>query len=359
MAALVSTIDLQPADYLPTAPLRKDYGIGLIGCGRIARSAHLPAYRQCGYRVVAACDLMEANVERAQAEFGIPHGTAQVEDLLDDEAVQIIDLAVHGKQRLPLIEQICAARPPHLLGVLSQKPLAMSWSDAVRMVELCRAAGLPLMVNQQARWVSAHRALRVLIDRGVFGHVYCVTHFHRSFQDHPGSWFIELEHFNFIDHGIHYIDLCRYFTQLEPIRVKATATMQPGQLAITPMCHTILLEFPPEAQVMAVSHFNNVIRTPQLHRYEWFIDGTEGSAMASRDTVIVARKDAPRQQRVFGIQGNWFPDAFGGSMGELMRALDAGREPETSGRDNLHSIRLAYAAVESAATGEAITLEPL
>lgn len=55
---LVSTIDLQPADYLPTAPPRKDYGIGLIGCGRIARSAHLPAYRQCGYNVVAACDLV-------------------------------------------------------------------------------------------------------------------------------------------------------------------------------------------------------------------------------------------------------------------------------------------------------------
>ena len=141
--------------------------------------------------------------------------------------------------------------------------------------------------------------------------------------------------------------------------MKATATMQPGQLAITPMCHTILLEFPLEAQVMAVSYFNNVIRAPQLHRYEWFIDGTEASAMASRDTVIVGRKDTPRQQQVFGIQGNWFPDAFGGSMGELMRALDAGREPETSGRDNLNSVRIAYAAVESAATGEAVALEPL
>ena len=132
----------------PLRPARTT-GIGLIGCGRIARSSHLPAYRQCGYNVVAACDLIEANVKRVQAEFGIPRGMAQVEDLLNDEAVQIIDLAVHGKQRLPLIEQICAARPPHLLGVLSQKPLAMSWPDAVRMVELCRAAGLPLMVNQQ------------------------------------------------------------------------------------------------------------------------------------------------------------------------------------------------------------------
>ena len=49
--------------------------------------------------------------------------------------------------------------------------------------------------------------------------------------------------------------------------------------------------------------------------------------MASRDTLIVARKDDPRHQQVFSIQGQWFPDAFGGSMGELMQALDAGREP--------------------------------
>ncbi|MAG35864.1 MAG: oxidoreductase [Dehalococcoidia bacterium] len=355
----MSAIDLHPADYLPSAPPRKDFGIGLIGCGGIARTAHLPAYRQCGYNVVAACDLIEENVQQAQTEFGIPHGTARVEDILNDEAAQIIDLAVHGKQRLPLIEQICATRPPHLLGILSQKPLAMNWRDAVRMVEVCREAELPLMVNQQARWAPAHRALRVLIDRGLFGHIYCVTHFHRAFQDHPGSWFVELENFNIIDHGIHYIDLCRYFTQLDPIRVKATATMQPGQLAMAPLCHTILLEFPPEAQVMAVSYFNNIIRVPQMHRYEWFIDGSEVSAMASRDELIVSYRDNPRHKQVFSIEGSWFPDAFGGSMGELMRALDEGREPQTSGRDNLHSIQIAYAAVESTETGEAVALEPL
>ena len=81
--------------------------------------------------------------------------------------------------------------------------------------------------------------------------------------------------------------------------------------------------------------------------------------MASRDTLVFAHKDDPRHQQVFNIQGQWFPDAFGGSMGELMQALDAGREPETSGCDNLHSIRIAYAAVESAATGETVTLKPL
>ena len=352
----MALIQLQPSDYQPTAPEKKDYGIGFIGFGGIARGAHMPAYRAFGYNVVAACDIRDDNLEIARERFNIPHTTRNIADILHDEKVQIIDLAVHGSQRLPIIKEICENRPPHLRGVLSQKPFAMNLEDAVQMVELCERANLPLMVNQQARWAPEHRALKVLIERGIFGHVYCVTHYHRSFQDQPGSWFVALKNFNIVDHGIHYIDLCRHFTGKNPIRVKATATSQPGQAAVTPMCHTILMEFAPEAQVMAMSHFNNIVRTPLLQRYEFCIDGTEASAVGGRNEVTVSFKDDPTTRHSFQIRGSWFPDAFGGSMGELMRALNEGRSPQTSGRDNLNSIKIAYAAVESAATGRAVEL---
>lgn len=348
--------ELHPSDYQPSPPEKKNYGIGFIGCGGIARGAHLPAYRQFGYRVVAACDLIEENVRRAQDEFGIPRVTTSMEDILKDPEVEVIDLAVHGSQRLPIVERICAVRPKHLRAILSQKPFAMNWEDAVRMVTLCREAGITLMVNQQARWAPAHRALKVVLESGILGHLYNVTHFHRSFQDVPGSWFARLENFNIVDHGIHYIDLCRYYTGLEPIRVKATATYQPGQASVSPMCHAILMEFASEHHVMAVSYFNNIVRGPKLHRYEWYLDGTEGSAMASSSELVLSLKDEPEVLRTFPIQGRWFPDAFGGSMGELMRALNENREPLTSGEDNLKSIRIAYAAVESAATGRAVEL---
>jgi len=350
------TIDLRPEEYQPTPPDRKDYGIGFIGCGGIVRGAHLPAYQRFGYRVVAACDVVESAVKQVQERFGVPRVTTSIDDMLENPEVQIIDLAVHGSQRLPIVEHICARRPRHLLGILSQKPFAMDWAAATRMVELCRQASVPLMVNQQARWAPAHRALKVILDRGVLGHVYCITHFHRSFQDAPGSWFVALKDFNIIDHGIHYIDLCRYYTGLDPLRVKATATMQPGQAAVSPMCHTILMEFAPERQVMAMSHFNNIVRVRGLHRYDWIADGTLGSAMVSGNEMTVCLLDEPERRQTFHIEGSWFPDAFGGSMGELMRALNDGREPMTSGRDNLRSIRIAYAAVESASTGRTVEL---
>ena len=346
---------LSPSDYQPSAPDGKELRIGIVGCGGIARAAHLPAYRDFGYNVTGCCDINPDAVRSVQEQFGIPFGTTRVEELVHRDDVDIIDLAVHASVRREVMEQVTQAGKP----VLSQKPFAMSWDDAAAMVEMCRRRGVKLMVNQQARWAPAHRAIKVLLERGVLGHVYSVVHFQRSFQDTPGSWFVALENFNIVDHGIHYIDLTRYFTGRTPLRVKASATKIPGQAAVSPMTHTILLEYEPDAMVTGMSHFNNIVQTRALHRGEWFIDGTEGSLQGSQSELVVSFRKTPEQKQVFAIQGRWFSDAFGGSMGELMRAVLEEREPMTSGRDNLESIKIALAAVESAASGRTVALSEI
>lgn len=343
---------LSPGDYQPTPPEKRDYGIGIVGCGGIVRHAHLPAYRQFGYRVTGCCDIDPAAVAAVREQFDVPFGTTAVEELIYRDDVEIIDLAVHASVRREVMEVVSRAGKP----VLSQKPFAMTWDDAAAMVAMCRERGVKLMVNQQARWAPQHRAIKVLAQRGILGHIYSVVHFHRSFQDEPGSWFVNLENFNIVDHGIHYIDLTRYFTGRTPVRVKATAVMVPGQVAVSPMTHTILMDYAPEDHLTAVSHFNNIVQTKALHRYEWFVDGTEGSLCGSGSELVLSLKSEPETKHVFAIQGKWFPDAFGGSMGELMRAIAEEREPETSGADNLESIEIAYAAVESSRTGRSVEL---
>src|SRR5207247_7467100 len=117
-----------------------------------------------------------------------------------------------------------------------------------------------------------------------------------------------------------------------------------------------LCEYEPAAQVMSTLHFNNIVAAGALRRYEWLIDGTEGSLTASQSDVAVCLKAEPATRITFPIRGSWFPDGFGGSMGEMMTALTEGREPQTSGRDNLSTLRIAYAAVESSETGEAVSI---
>ena len=347
-------VDMQPADYQPVLPSGLGYGIGLVGCGIVVSDSQAPAYKEAGYRVVACCDTVEERAHSAAAIFGSPLVTTDLEELLSHPEVQIVDLSVHHHQRLPLVEQIAAAGKH----IFSQKPLAPSLREAERIVGICRNAGVTLMVNQQARWAPPHRALRLLVERGVLGHVYAVTHIHRADQDF--GWYAEREDFNIVDHGIHYIDLSRYLTGYTPLRVKTTTTMVPGQNAVSPMIYTILFEYERSAQVMTTLHFNNIVSASALHDQVWFLDGTRGSAVLS-DPAGTARlrlsfKDSPEQVQTFEIAGSWEYEGFAGSMGEMLLALEEGREPECSGRDHLESLRMAFAAVESANSGESVEL---
>ncbi|MCZ0940985.1 MAG: Gfo/Idh/MocA family oxidoreductase [Caldilineaceae bacterium] len=346
--------DLQPGDYQPDLPSDLGYGIGFIGCGNIVLRSQMPAYKRAGYRVVACCDKTVEKARNIAANFDNPLVTAYADELLSHPDVQIVDLAVHAYQRLPLVEKIAAAGKH----IFSQKPLAPSLGEAERIVGICRDAGVTLMVNQQARWAPPHRALRLLVERGVLGHVYAVTHFHRAYQDY--GWYAEHEDFNIVDHGIHYVDLSRYFSGHTPLRVKATTTMVPGQNAVSPMIYTILFEYEASSQIMTTLHFNNIVAAPALHDHLWFLDGTRGSALLSNPMgtakLSVSLKDSPEQVQTYEIAGTWGYEGFAGSMGEMLRAMEEGREPECTGRDNLESIRMAVAAVESSNSGESVEL---
>ncbi len=350
----MAAIKLKPKDYLPQPAKNRDYGIGIVGCGNIARNAHLKAYRAFGYRVVHACDINEENLKAAVEEYNIPEGTTDLDELLADPAVEIVDLAVHANQRRPLVERIAEAGKP----IFSQKPFAMQYQEAVEMVEICERAGVPLMINQQARWAPQHAVIKWFIDEGLLGHVYNVMHVIRSYQDRPDHWFSKLENAVIVDHGCHYIDLSRHFTGLTPERVKCTNTRVPGQNGVTPMIYSMTLEYEPEAQVMSTLHFNDICYAPPLFDYTWWVDGTEGSVRAGRTEIAFAAKDDEAEQ-TFELEGSWFPDAFGGSMAEMMNALTEEREPLTSGRDNLNTVRVAYAAVISSNEGRTVELSEI
>ena len=348
---------ISPADYLPQPPRHKDYGIGIIGCGSIVRGAHLPAYRAWNYKVAACCDINEAAARQTAEEFSIPFYTTRVEEVLDREDVEILDLAVHGAIRRQVVERIAAhARRPR--AILSQKPLALNPEDARRIVEVCEEAGIVLAVNQQQRWSPAHRALKFVMDSGALGHVYSLLNLIRGNQDIPGSWYVGVENFTIVDHGIHFIDLTRHFLNRTPIRVKATTTRVPGQHAVSPMIYTILCEYEAGAQTMSTLHFNNIVPTANTTGcFQWLADGTQGSAAIKDWSTLEVAFEGRDATNIIQLEQPDYPINFAAVMGELMNALGENRAPATAGRDNLDSIKLAYAAVKSSETGQAVALE--
>jgi len=97
---------------------------------------------------------------------------------------------------------------------------------------------------------------------------------------------------------------------------------------------------------------------------EWRVEGTEGMAKgmigwpdypaASPSTLDFTTTRQPGYWFQPRWEECWFPQAFIGTMGQLMRAIEEGTEPEISGHDNLKTMALVEAAYQSAEEGRAV-----
>jgi len=84
----------------------------------------------------------------------------------------------------------------------------------------------------------------------------------------------------------------------------------------------------------------------------FWIHGTEGAIRGSvrKGTDFVELERAGTFTR-YQLQGEWLPDGFAGTMGELCSAVAGGREPSNSARDNVQSLQMTLAACRSADEG--------
>lgn len=144
-----------------------DLKIGLIGAGRIAQAAHLPALARAeGASLVALCDpspTLSAGVAR---RYEVP-GYTTVEELLADPEVEAVIVAVPDRLHLPLAAKALRAGKH----VLVEKPLAPTVADAQQLAALAGQSGLQLQVGAMKRYdpgvqfaadAVAHRIGRVL-----------------------------------------------------------------------------------------------------------------------------------------------------------------------------------------------------
>ena len=89
----------------------------------------------------------------------IPQVYRTLEEMLDDPAVEVVDIAVPPNEQPGVIRRILT-HPRRVRGILAQKPLAMSYGEAAPMVAACEQAGVLLQVNQNMRYDPSVRALR-------------------------------------------------------------------------------------------------------------------------------------------------------------------------------------------------------
>lgn len=100
---------------------------------------------------------------------------------------------------------------------------------------------------------------------------------------------------------------------------------------------------------------------------KWRVEGLDGMAHGtigwpkygdsdSQSTLEFTTKQQPGMWFRPGWDEVWFPDAFAGTMAQLMQAIQTGTTPELSGQDNLKTMALIDAAYKSAETHTSVVV---
>ncbi|MGO4833813.1 Gfo/Idh/MocA family protein, partial [Rhizobiaceae sp. 2RAB30] len=185
----------------------REFRIGCIGAGMIMAECHLAAYREAGFPVVAIASRTRANAEKVAQRWEIPtvHGTP--EQLIEDENVEIVDLAFPPDQQPALIRH--ALKQGHIKAILAQKPLALSLEDAIQLRDEAARAGKILSVNQNMRYDQSMRVLKQVIDSGALGEiVFAQIDMHAI--PHWQVFLAGYDRLTLSNMSVHHLDVLRY-----------------------------------------------------------------------------------------------------------------------------------------------------
>jgi predicted dehydrogenase len=355
----------------------KPLKMGLVGTGSIARF-HLAAYQQYPQelKLTAVCDIRKDAMEQFARKANIQAGFTDYHEMLGKGDIDAVDICTTHDQHE--IQVVAAAK----LGkqVFLEKPMGRTIQECRNMLEATRKAGVVFMVGQDLRFLSHTRAIKNLIEAGEIGQVRVtrcdlIWNMPPATGYPPGHWLLDgkLAGGGMLISGIiHQVDLMRYFIG-DVQRVSGVCrTVHPEFINGAEEYACATLEFASGAigNITVISS-----STPYLYASHYAIFGDEGtiySTPAENRTLqfgpgMIAYASPDKSTGAFGKFIRITPvsaglpgdDPFVNELLHFAECCRDGKEPLTSGKDNINTIKIIMGIYESARTGKTVELSAL
>ena len=188
--------------------------IAVVGCGRIAQSAHFPALAQMDeVRVKYACDLIVSKAEAMKEKY-----PDKVENVITDYMVALADPEVDAVFVLtPNFAHYTVTMDALKAGkhVFCEKPITVNYKLSLEMAKEAEKQGKMLNIGVCNRYHKSVEKLEEMCREGKFGNLYHVYCSFRSFRSIPGLGgpFTDKKQSGggvLIDWGVHFFDLILY-----------------------------------------------------------------------------------------------------------------------------------------------------
>lgn len=261
------------------------------------------------------------------------------------------------------------------LHVLCEKPMSDNMAAARAMVHTAEEFQRTLMVTQQYRYQDQPRFLRSMIADGTIGDIdHLVVEF--QLQALLAGWRRTMRHPLIMDMSVHHFDLMRYLLGANALRVQALTWNPSVSNTQGDMNAFIWIEFEGGVRINYTGSFASPGSDTGWNG-RWDITGTRGS-------LVWNQKDDWGPIRLFKQGANpanyqiphiftplpevWGQPVWASSIGPVGHHYDlyhwnaciqADVEPETSGKDNLHTLALTFAAIKAADSGQVVEVNSI
>ncbi|HZY45980.1 MAG TPA: Gfo/Idh/MocA family oxidoreductase [Anaerolineae bacterium] len=320
----------------------------------------IPAWFEVGgVDLVALYNRTVSKAEVIAQRFNVPRVYGDPEELLKNEQLDFIDIITEVPFHAPLVYLAAKYKIP----VICQKPMAPDYETAQKMVQVCRDANVPYMIHENFRWQTPMRALKQAVDSGQIGTPFRARiDFITGFPVFANQPFLKtLEHLIITDLGSHMLDIARWLFGEANSLYCQTKRVQPdiaGEDAAT-----FILQMGGRTTVVAnIAYAGSFVEREVFPQTLVFIEGDKGSIELAPDYWLrVTTKEGTFSRRVPPPRYAWADPAYDAPHASivpcnanLLNAIKTGQPAETSGEDNLKTMRLVYSSYESAARNEVI-----
>ncbi len=339
---------------------------GIIGCGKIAQTRHIPEYLanpRC--KIAGYYDFNTQRARELAERFGgCAYGS--LDELLSNDGIDAVSVCTSNDTHADIAVKALEAGKH----VLCEKPMATNLADCERMQAAAEKSGRQLMIGMNQRLAGAHIKAKQLIDAGEIGRVVTFKTFFghcgpETWSIDPGvnSWFFDKKKAAMgalADLGVHKTDLIQFLTGKRITEVTARLTTIDKRYA--------------NGELIGVD--DNAFC---IYRLE---DGATGTMCASwtnygaedNSTVICGTKGVMRiyddpdhsititlksgERVLYDIDRIQTNDSQtkSGIIDMFAEAVETGIEPPISAASVLPAMRAVFAAIESSETGRTIIL---
>jgi len=319
----------------------------VVGAGGISNAWFRPLVKE-KVNLVGVVDLAVERAERqiARYELDCPAGDdlgAMLAKARPDFVVDLTTPEAHCSVTCCALRAGC-----HVIG---EKPMASSMAEARRMVRTAQQTGRLYMVSQSRRWDARHQAIRRTVAAGRIGQLttvncdfYLGAHF-GGFRDEMASPLI-------LDMAIHHFDLCRFLTAADPLAVYAREFNPAGSWYAGDVAASCIFEMS-DGVVFTYRGSWCAEGCRTSWNGDWRIIGTRGTLLYEQDAepggeIVVGRKGFHRKTRPLrALQPRLKHTGMHGALREMLRFLRTGKVPQTHCRDNIKSLAMVFAVIDS------------